>query len=53
MLAVSIAALSAFLVAAVLPIPAAYELWRVGQVAEWREVSVRLDGVEKSSLQLR
>jgi hypothetical protein len=29
-LAVSIAALSSFLVAAVLPIPAVYELWRVG-----------------------
>lgn len=45
-LAVSIAALCAFLVAAFLPIPAAYELWRVGQVAEWREVPVRLDAVE-------
>jgi hypothetical protein len=46
-LAVSMAALSAFLVAAFLPIPAAYELWRVDQVAEWREVPVRLDAVEK------
>lgn len=46
-LAVSIAALSSFLVAAVLPIPAVYELWRVGQVAEWRVVPVRLDAVEK------
>lgn len=45
-LALSLAALSAFLVAAFLPIPAAYELWRVGQVAEWREVPVRLDAVE-------
>jgi hypothetical protein len=46
-LAVSMAALSAFLVAAFMPIPAAYELWRVDQVAEWREVPVRLDAVEK------
>ena len=45
-LALSLAALCAFLVAAFLPIPAAHELWRVGQVAEWREVPVRLDAVE-------
>lgn len=46
-LALSIAALCAFLIAAFLPLPAAYELWRVGEVASWREVPVRLDAVER------
>lgn len=45
-LALSIAALAAFFIAAFLPLPAAYELWRVGDVATWREVPVRLDAVE-------
>lgn len=46
-LALSLAALVAFLVAAFLPLPAMYELWRVGEVATWREVPVRLDAVER------
>lgn len=46
-LALSLAALSAFFIAAFLPLPAAYELWRVGDVATWQEVPVRLDAVER------
>lgn len=46
-LALSLAALVAFLVAAFLPLPAMYELWRVGEVATWHEVPVRLDAVER------
>jgi hypothetical protein len=42
----SILMLWLLLVATFLPIPAAYELWRVGDVASWREVPVRLDAVE-------
>lgn len=45
-LALSLAALSAFFIAGFLPLPAAYELWRVGDVATWQEVPVRLDAVE-------
>lgn len=46
-LVLSIATLWLFLAAAFLPLPALYELWRVGEVATWREVPVRLDAVEK------
>ena len=45
-LVVSALAPCAFLVAAFLPIPAAYEQWHVSRVAEWREVPARLDAVE-------
>lgn len=46
-LALSLAALCAFFIAAFLPLPAAYELWRVSEVATWHEVPVRLDAVER------
>ena len=45
-LAVSILMLWLLLVATFLPIPGIYELWRVGDVATWSEVPVRLDAVE-------
>jgi hypothetical protein len=46
-LARSFAMLWMLLVGFFLPIPTAYELWRVGDVTTWREVPVRLDAVEE------
>ena len=50
-LALSLAILWTILVAAFMPIPAAYELWRVGEVSAWRQVPVRLD--QRPHLNLR
>ncbi|MGV3510964.1 MAG: hypothetical protein ACO1OX_03065 [Novosphingobium sp.] len=43
----SMVAMSAFLLATVMPIAAVYELWRVQEVSAWPAVLVRLDAVEK------